>query len=188
MKKLVVLLFPFIASSQIDNNKLQEEFIKIMNSDRSRYSFYPIQISSDATLAAKIQSDYIASTFHLEGRELVATCGHDNPNFPKSRDRVLEINPDLNPKLVVENVAGRFEISKISEDTLAQLFFNQWKKSPGHYTNMLDAYTYCGIYVSVKTISVKITKSQINTNTFELETVFEEMPQYYYSAALVFIK
>ena len=152
MKKLFVILFPFIASAQIDNAAVQVEFAKLINLYRAENGVGPLKTNVDAQKAALIQSDYLASTLRAEGTQVKATCGHNHPEFNAPQDRLAEVNPELAEEYGVGECAAIQldpDIATMTSKEIALVFFNQWKASPPHNAAMLDGdYTHFGISVS----------------------------------------
>lgn len=182
MKKLFVLLLPFIASAQIDNAAVQAEFAKLINAYRAENGIAPLTINLDAQKAALIQSDYLASTLRFENNNIKATCGHRHPEFPTPSDRLNEVNPELFEKLngVGENAATFFEnTDNLASNLIAKQLFTQWKESPAHNAQMLDGdYTYFGIAASVETVTAS--QKWPDGNVFETTYIM-------YASALVFL-
>lgn len=181
MKKLFVLLLPFIASAQIDNAAVQTEFAKLINSYRAANGVAILKINLDAQKAALIQSDYLASTLHFEDNNIKYLCSHTHPEFHSPSDRLNEVNPNLSEQyLVGENAAIFFETDiNLNANQIATKLFEQWKASPDHNAAMLNSnYTQIGITASVtsKTFSNKLS----NGNVFESTYVM-------YAGALVFL-
>jgi uncharacterized protein YkwD len=152
MKKLLVILFPFVAFTQVNNTEIQAEFTKLINAHRAEHGVAPLKTNADAQKAAKIQSDYLASTLRIENNQVKAIIGHKHPEFTSPGDRLEEANPVTAEKFITgENVAEFFEGSvDTTSKGIANQLFEQWKASPGHNKNMLLAdYTHYGIAVSV---------------------------------------
>jgi len=152
MKKLIVILFPFIASAQVDNAAVQAEFAKLINAYRIENGVAPLKTNADAQKAACIQSDYLASTLRVENSKVKYTCGHIHPEFPSDDDRLAEVNSELADHFDAgECAAVNLDpgIVNMTPKEIALLFFNQWKTSPLHNAAMLnDVYTQFGITVS----------------------------------------
>jgi len=168
MKKLIVILFPFVAFSQIDNATIQLEFIKLLNQYRIQHGIKPVTINLDAQKAAKIQSDYIASTFQVDKDKLNYQCGHSHPIYNSPTDRLKVVNPVLEESLsVAENAAVFFNVTLLSKD-IAQHVFEQWKSSPTHNAIMLNPKcSQIGIFISLNT------KIVINTyGNFKYDTKY----------------
>jgi len=171
MKKLA-FNFVFISNiivSQVDNNAIQSLFIKQLNSYRADNGMNSLTINLDAQAAAKIQSDYLASTLKLVDGKLTGKCGHIHPTLNSPKDRLLNVNPKLINILVGENAASTFAgVTPITSSQLANLFLDMWKASPLHNEALINNYEFAGISVSVNTIKT------------------QGVTHYYYTAVLVF--
>jgi uncharacterized protein YkwD len=180
MKKLIVILFPFIASAQVDNAAVQIEFTKLINAYRIENGVAPLKTNADAQKAACIQSDYLASTLRFENNNIKATVGHIHPEFRAPQDRLAEVNPEMSEQYGVgENTAIFFDDNaNLTAKLIAADVFKQWKESPGHNAAMLNnIYTHFGIAASV------------NSKTFQLvQADFSVDIEYnLYASALVFL-
>jgi uncharacterized protein YkwD len=153
LKKLIIILFPFVAFAQVNNAEIQAEFTKLINAHRAANGVAPLKTNSDAQKAALIQSDYLASTLHVENNKVKSKIGHLHPDFPNVTDRLAEVNPVTAEKFITgENAAVQLNpnIANMTSKEIAVLFFEQWKASPDHNKNMLlDDYTQYGLAVSV---------------------------------------
>lgn len=181
MKKLFVLLLPFIASAQIDNAAVQTEFAKIINLYRAENGVAPLKINLDAQKAALIQSDYLASTLRYENNNVKATCGHIHPEFHSPGDRLTDVNPVLAEKFVAgENAALFFDDDeKLAANLIAKQLFELWKSSPDHNAAMLNSgYTHFGIAATVTTKTFP--RIWPDGNTFDIDYTM-------YASALVFL-
>jgi uncharacterized protein YkwD len=171
MKKLA-FIFVFISNiivSQVDNNSIQSLFIKQLNSYRAKNGMNELTINLDAQAAAKIQSDYLASTLKVVAGKLTGKCGHIHPTLNSPKDRLLNVNPQLINVTVAENAASSFVgVTPSTTEQLVNLFLDMWKKSPGHNAALIDDYNFAGISVSVNIV---------NTGNITF---------YYYTAVLVF--
>ena len=180
MKKLFVLLLPFIASAQIDNAAVQLEFAKLINLYRAENGVGPLKINADAQKAALIQSDYLASTIRVENNNMKAICGHIHPEFHGPQDRLNEVNPELAEQYGVgENAALFFNNENLAANLIAKELFEQWKASPPHNAAMLDSdYTHFGIAATFTSKTFPHTWS--DGNTFDIDYTI-------YASALVFL-
>jgi uncharacterized protein YkwD len=152
MKKLIVILFPFIVSAQVDNTAVQTEFAKLINAYRIENGLTPLKTNADAQTAAKIQSDYLASTLRFENNSVKFIIGHKHPVFNSPSDRLAEVNPELSEHCGVGENAAMFldDNAKLAAKLIAANVFKQWKESPAHNEAMLDdMYTHFGIAASV---------------------------------------
>lgn len=181
MKKLIVILFPFIASAQVDNTSVQVEFAELINLYRVENGVTPLKTNVDAQKAALIQSDYLASTLRFDGANIKATCGHIHPEFNAPQDRLNEVNPELAERYSVgENAAIFFNDNEsLAANLIAKQLFEQWKSSPGHNAAMLNSdYTHFGITVSVASKTYAHVTADYSVDiTYNL-----------YASALVFLK
>ena len=118
MKKLIVFLFPFISFAQIDNVKLQQDFVKELNVYRASKGLKPVSLNSNEISTAKLQANYCSS---------IGTLTHD---YPGGRVNVYHECALFNAELPD-----------------AKLYINQWISSPGHNAQLLkDDITHIGIY------------------------------------------
>jgi uncharacterized protein YkwD len=145
MNNLYLIFFVFIYQSvfsQIDNKAFQLEFLKVLNDYRIENGLNPVKVNVDVQSAAKIQSDYIVSTFYnYKDSSLRGNTGHYNPNYPNPNDRLESINFNLaESSNVSENVfyftGGSLNSKSIVE--YVKLTFESWKKSPSHNKNLLN--------------------------------------------------
>jgi uncharacterized protein YkwD len=72
MKKLIVFLFPFIAFTQVDNVKLQQDFVKELNAYRVSKGLNTVSIDNISNIKAARQANYCVS---------INTLTHDYPEF-----------------------------------------------------------------------------------------------------------
>jgi len=182
MKKLLVILFPFVAFTQVNNAEIQAEFTKLINAHRAAAGVAPLKTNADAQKAAKIQSDYLASTLRIENNQVKAIIGHKHPEFPSPGDRLEEVNPVTAENFVTgENAAEFFEGSvDTSSKGIANQLFEQWKASPRHNAAMLlGDYTQYGIAVSVSQAT--------STHTFPGTNVVHTTTYIMYSGVTVFL-
>lgn len=164
MKNLVLVLFVFISNmvlSQLDNKTIQLEFLKVLNVYRIENGLNPVKVNTDVQSAAKIQSDYIVSTFYnYKDSSLRGNTGHYNPNYPNPNDRLESINFNLaESSNVSENVfyftGGCLNSKSIGE--YVKLTFESWKNSPSHNENLLNPnINSVGLFLSTKQVKVNV--------------------------------
>lgn len=90
MKKLFVLLFPLLSFSQIDNVKLQQDFVKELNVYRVSKGLNPVIINKDNNIKAERQAKYCVSISTLthdypEFKGVYAECGHFCTDLPSAK-------------------------------------------------------------------------------------------------------
>jgi uncharacterized protein YkwD len=124
MKKfvLILLLAPFFFQAQalIENNRLNQDFVIILNTYRKQNGLEPVFLDEPTIYRAKLQAQYCSKIKELT---------HDCPNwFPKRwAECALWSWQELN----------------------AQLYLEQWQDSPPHNELLLlDGATKIGIYYS----------------------------------------
>lgn len=118
MKKLIVFLFPFIAFTQVDNVKLQQDFVKELNIYRVSKGLNPVSLNSNENNTAKVQANYCSS---------ISTLTHDYPGG----------------RVNVHHECALFN----TELPDAKLYINQWIASPSHNGQLLkEDVTNIGIY------------------------------------------
>jgi hypothetical protein len=198
MKKLLIVLFPFLSVAQIDNVALQEEFGKLLNEYRISKGKTPVTFNADAKAAAKIQADYLASTWHLDtSGKYVGKVGHihPDPNLKGPHERVLAVNPTYD-SLFANNILGVCENAaslgsgELTTKQLAAKALDIWIKSPGHNAALLDNYSInleFGIYASTVIIELPYYEYVADPATMSSKSVLKYIPEPIYSVALVFI-
>jgi len=199
MKKLLIVLFPFLSIAQIDNVALQEEFGKLLNEYRISKGKTPVTFNADAKGAAKIQTDYLASTWHLDASsgKYTGKVGHihPDPNLRGPQERVLAVNPKYD-SLFTNNILGVCENAaslgsgELNTKQLAAKVLDMWIKSPGHNAALLDNYSInleFGIYASTAYIELPYYEYVPDPATMSSKSVLKYLKEPTYSVALVFI-
>lgn len=198
MKHLLVVLFPFLSFSQIDNVKLQTEFGKLLNEYRISKGKTPVTFNADAKGAAKIQADYLASTWHKDASgQFVGILGHTNPDpdLKTPHDRVLAVNSKYD-SLFTNNILSASECAafiggdKLNTEEAAARVLDLWKKSAPHNEALLDKYTInleFGIYLSTTDLQVAYYEYIVDLATMSSKPVTKYRTEAVYSIALVFI-
>ena len=124
MKKfvLILLLAPFLFQAQalIENNRLNQDFVVILNAYRKQNGLEPVFLDEPTIYRAKLQAQYCSKIKELT---------HDCPNwFPKRWAECALWN---------------------WQEPNAQLYLEQWQGSPPHNELLLlDGATKIGIYYS----------------------------------------
>jgi hypothetical protein len=198
MKKLLIVLLPFLSVAQIDNVALQEEFGKLLNEYRISKGKTPVTFNADAKGAAKIQADYLASTVHKDSSgKLVGKVGHihPDPNLRGPQERVLAVNPEYdslfanNILSVCENAAA-IGSGELTTKQLAAKVLDMWMKSPRHNEALLDNYGInleFGIYASTTFTELPYYEYEADPATMSSKPVLKYHTLPKYSIALVFI-
>lgn len=120
----------------INVNKLNEEFLKLLNNERQSKGLSTLNYSSKLQKGANDRSNEMANIGHIR----VNNKPHVRPDGSSYRNAFTYLDYDVN--MLGENILGNnfkgnpYEL--VSEKYLAELFFNQWKNSKGHYANMMN--------------------------------------------------
>ena len=164
MKNLVFVLFVFVSQvlfSQLDNTAIQLVFIKVLNTYRIENGLNPVKVNMDIQKTAKIQSDYLSSTYYAyKDSSLRGKSGHFHPEYPNPSDRLRLVNPKLEESsLISENMlmftGGGLKSKTIEE--IVKVIFESWKKSPDHNKIMLNpSIEYIGLSLSTKQVKVNV--------------------------------
>jgi uncharacterized protein YkwD len=197
MKNLLVILFPFLSYTQIDNVAIQAEFGKLLNQYRVSQGQTQVTFNSDAKAAAKIQADYLASTCKINAttRQMTGIVGHTNPdpNLENAQKRVISVNSKYDSLFrnyilsATENAAG-ISGGEYNTQQIAVKLFEIWKKSVGHNLALLDEDNLeFGIYVSCVAHKVPYTDYEVDMATMSNKPVTKYFTDYIYTSSLVFI-
>lgn len=132
----------------VDNRKLNEHFMELLNEERTRIGLTPATIAADdseLTRVANIRSNEMADhgSLRYQGKEEGKHKRPDGSNWSTAYD------PDFYKKTnaMTENAAERTDVwdivSLTNEKALAHYFYTRWKHSPGHYAAMMmgDGYS-----------------------------------------------
>lgn len=196
MKKLFVLLFPFVAFSQFNITKFQQEFTKAFNDYRALNNLSALPINANANSSAKIQSDYLISTYHLDtvSGKITGKIGHGNPDSLLGSPflRLKQFDPTLDPSTssIGENVlilSGYDAYNLVDVKKMAAQCISSWKKSIGHDLNLKSERSSFGINVSHITVTVPYTDYEVDVATLGRKAVTKYQTLDYYAISLVLI-
>lgn len=150
-----------------DEMKFNQEFLKLVNQERASKGIAPMKISETLKRAANVRSTELAEHGHIrfmspDGKVL----SHVRDANGTSWSTVF--TPEERAKLgaIGENLAMNFiqnPYGQVSEKYIAEVFFNQWKNSSGHYANMMRPY-FTEHYVSIK-FTTRTLKADLVTPT-----------------------
>ena len=150
MKVSPIILFFFLIAtplfaqiSEAESQILRAEITKLVNELRASKNLNPLEPDSILQKAAKNQSIYIAGQKKLTHKQ-------DAPRFATPFKRVKHFK-GTSFEIVGENILKsakiRFPLSKKALLELAKKMFNSWKKSPGHYANLIHVdYEFADLY------------------------------------------
>ena len=132
----------------VDNRKLNEHFMELLNEERTRIGLTPATIAADdseLTRAANIRANEMADhgSLRYQGKKEGKHKRPDGSRWSTAYD------PDFYKKTnaMTENAAETTVVwdivSLTNEKALAHYFYTVWKHSPGHYAAMMmgDGYS-----------------------------------------------
>lgn len=194
MKKLIIILFPFVAFTQIDNAAFQKEFTKVFNAYRLVNNKSQMKINTDANAAAKLQSDYLISTYKRDSTgKLRGVLGHDQPdtNLCSPARRLQFINPiyNIDSTSIGECVLVIIDHDVVSMEAFANKVLTIWKNSPGHNAALLKYWSKneFGIYVSHASYQAAYVDYEVDVATLSRKPVTKYRTIHCYTASIVFI-
>lgn len=127
------LSFVFSQLSEENKTQLRKEIHKKVNDLRISLKLPPLSLSDTLKAAAKLQSDYMATSNAIGHTQIKKV-------YKDPKDRVI-FSKGTDFEIVGENVLmiglPKGKISKSDISKLATSMFEMWKKSPGHYANMI---------------------------------------------------
>ena len=132
----------------VDNRKLNEHFMELLNEERTRIGLTPATIAADdseLTRVANIRANEMADhgSLRYQGKKEGKHKRPDGSRWSTAYD------PDFYKKTnaMTENAAEATDVwdivSLTNEKALAHYFYTVWKHSPGHYAAMMmgDGYS-----------------------------------------------
>ena len=137
----------------INHKNVGLEMLKLVNAERKRLGKSQLKWSDRLYALSRIRAEEIRDNGHIR---FFAANGdvlkHVRDDKGKSWVTVFD-KTEFERRGVGENLAGftlpRNIYKAFSEKTIAELLYNQWRNSPGHYANMIaDAYTEFGFDMS----------------------------------------
>ena len=137
----------------INHKNVGLEMLKLVNAERKRLGKSQLKWSDRLYELSKIRAKEIRDNGHIrffpENGEVLR---HVRDDKGKSWVTVFD-KTEFERRGVGENLAGftlpRNIYKAFSEKTIAEILYNQWENSPGHYANMIaDAYTEFGFDMS----------------------------------------
>jgi len=145
MKKtllFIILIFSFVEMSgqlkAVEKQQLSTTLLKRINTHREKEGHLKLKRNPDLIKAAKIQCTYLTKAGKLS---------HNNPNpdlkTPKKRVEKFSKSFVAFGENILYSKPTNIPLSKTAINKLAYDMFNSWKKSPGHYANMIsDVYSH----------------------------------------------
>ena len=137
----------------INHKNVGLEMLKLVNAERKRLGKSQLKWSDKLYELSRIRSEEIRDNGHIRFfAENGDVLKHVRNDKGKSWITVFD-KTEFARRGVGENLAGftlpRNIYKAFSEKTIAEILYNQWKNSPGHYANMIaDSYTEFGFDMS----------------------------------------
>ena len=137
----------------INHKNVGLEMLKLVNAERKRLGKSQLKWSDKLYELSRVRAEEIRNNGHIR---FFAANGdvlkHVRDDKGKSWITVFD-KTEFERRGVGENLAGftlpRNVYKAFSEKTIAEILYNQWRNSPGHYANMIaDAYTEFGFDMS----------------------------------------
>ncbi|MDX1445718.1 CAP domain-containing protein [Lishizhenia sp.] len=134
MKKFLTTLLVLITFLGIGQNSFtayQKALLEEVNTLRDSLKLAPLELDQTLNLAADDQNYFLKNAGKLT---------HFQPTFGKETPSERILFHQGNRTYAGENVAFREKAKKenLTPDSLALLFFLEWKNSPAHYQNMIN--------------------------------------------------
>jgi len=127
----IFLVIAFASNAQIDNSKLQQDFVKELNAYRASKGLGTVKLDSSCINIAKYQSTYCS-----KNKVLIH-------NTPAKQDLLAK----LPYSIFAENAHSSFSVNALT-------VLNSWIKSPGHnYNLLLSDVKKIGIYAAFDSTS-----------------------------------
>ena len=132
----------------IDNRKLNEHFMELLNEERTRKGLTPATIAADdseLTRVANIRANEMADhgSLRYQGKEEGKHKRPDGSRWSTAYDPEFYKQTNAMTENTAETTTVWDIVSLTNEKALAHYFYTVWKHSPGHYAAMMmgDGYS-----------------------------------------------
>ena len=132
----------------VDNRKLNEHFMELLNEERTRKGLTPATIAADdseLTRVANIRANEMADhgSLRYQGKEEGKHKRPDGSRWSTAYDPEFYKQTDAMTENTAETTTVWDIVSLTNEKALAHYFYTVWKHSPGHYAAMMmgDGYS-----------------------------------------------
>jgi len=136
-------------NEHLDVLKVNDEFARLMNAERSKKGVKPIAVDTELVRLAGIRSAELANqaggaSIYVNGKAHVRLDG-------SSFSTVYKDYKGERLAFKGENLLGNIEVitdakNFLNETQVAKMMYEQWAASPGHYANMMsDSFTKFGV-------------------------------------------
>ena len=132
----------------IDNRKLNEHFMELLNEERTRIGLTPATIAADdseLTRVANVRANEMADygSLRYQGKKEGKHKRPDGSRWSTAYDPEFYKQTNAMTENVAETSSIWDIVSLTNEKALAHYFYTVWKHSPGHYAAMMmgDGYS-----------------------------------------------
>ena len=132
----------------VDNRKLNEHFMELLNEERTRIGLTPATIAADdreLTRVANIRANEMADhgSLRYQGKEEGKHKRPDGSRWSTAYDPEFYKQTNAMTENAAETTSVWDIVSLTNEKALAHYFYTRWKHSPGHYAAMMmgDGYS-----------------------------------------------
>ena len=132
----------------VDNRKLNEHFMELLNKERTRIGLTPATIAADdseLTRVANIRANEMADhgSLRYQGKEEGKHKRPDGSRWSTAYDPEFYKQTNAMTENAAETTIVWDIVSLTNEKALAHYFYTVWKHSPGHYAAMMmgDGYS-----------------------------------------------
>ena len=132
----------------VDNRKLNEHFMELLNEERTRKGLTPATIAADdseLTRVANIRANEMADhgSLRYQGKKEGKHKRPDGSRWSTAYDPEFYKQTNAMTENAAETTSVWDIVSLTNEKALAHYFYTRWKHSPGHYAAMMmgDGYS-----------------------------------------------
>lgn len=132
----------------VDNRKLNEHFMELLNEERTRKGLTPVTIAADdseLTRVANIRANEMADhgSLRYQGKKEGKHKRPDGSRWSTAYDPEFYKQTNAMTENTAETTSVWDIVSLTNEKALAHYFYTVWKHSPGHYAAMMmgDGYS-----------------------------------------------
>ena len=132
----------------VDNRKMNEHFMELLNEERTRKGLTPATIAADdseLTLVANIRANEMADhgSLRYQGKKEGKHKRPDGSRWSTAYDPEFYKQTNAMTENTAETTSVWDIVSLTNEKALAHYFYTVWKHSPGHYAAMMmgDGYS-----------------------------------------------
>ena len=132
----------------VDNRKLNEHFMELLNEERTRIGLTPATIAADdseLTRVANIRANEMADhgSLRYQGKKEGKHKRPDGSRFSTAYEPDFYKQTNAMTENAAETTTVWDIVSLTNEKALAHYFYTRWKHSPGHYAAMMmgDGYS-----------------------------------------------